>query len=659
MKSILKGGVLLIILLVTTNVISQNLNSEGWTILDIKNAEKIIYISSVEGNDATAQIYESRASVIGNNPFLPSGAIKAFKTIEEAKKIVNNGEATWILFKRGDVFTEGLFSISGKSAEKPLVFASYGAKKEMPLFHINGLSAFRNNTKTLKYVYVIGLSFYVPTRNPDSAEFTGFKEGGPTGISLLCLDGRCELNTILIEGCVFRFFRGSSIQRQNDGVVKNIKLRRNLILDNYGHNSHSQGLFTGLVDGFLLEENIFDHNGWYKQQIEKGQSNSSEGQATKFNHNTYFQNAKNVIFKENAFYRTSSIGTKWTANDGEASASNIEIVNNLYYDFEVGISIGGNKTDAPYRFKNITIKENVFNSAGLSRQTNRTLGWNVEINDWDNGVLASNYIVHQNNDEVDNGNGIILKGQNRNVTIENNKLYNLKNTNYLNLDIDGMQEYENTVIKNNKFFKIDEASKHVFGKIAFPSSGLRLEDNKYIGKEPSFRVNRKTETLEEWSTTSKEDITNSKEVPDYKDPTRSLERYVTEVLGLTSMDDFYTSLREQNILNWRKEYTTKVINDWIKNGFKKEGALGIDDIDEVTSNKFLIYNYGDGSFKLQSNVLTLVDTLEVLDLNGKVLYEVTLKDLYGDIYNLSSGLYFFRFMKENQQVTVVEKYLKY
>ena len=52
----------------------------------------------------------------------------------------------------------------------------------------------------------------------------------------------------------------------------------------------------------LLEENIFDHNGWYVQQPDNTNNNSEGGQATMFNHNTYFSDSSDTISRRNIFF---------------------------------------------------------------------------------------------------------------------------------------------------------------------------------------------------------------------------------------------------------------------------------------------------------------------------------------------------------------------
>lgn len=651
----MKNKTLLLFICITVKFFSQEINDEGWTALDGKNAEKVIYISSTEGNDATGVIYTPSNLILGDNPVEPIGAVKPFKTIEAVKDVTVSGEATWILFKRGDIFTESLFRTSGATKDKPTVFASYGTQKEMPIFILEDKSALRNYTKTLKHLYVIGLSFYAKTRNPKDPSFKGFKEGGATGVSLLCIDGSCELNDVLIEGCVFRFFKGNSIQGRQASIAKNIRLRRNWIFDNYSHKGHSQGMFGSNLDNCLLEENVFDHNGWYKQTNDY--NNPSEGQATIFNHNTYFQDTRNVIFRDNAFYRPSSIGTKWTANNGENSSSEITITNNLFYDHEVGISIGGNETAPAYRFKNIDIQDNIFDSAGLSQQTQRTLGWNIDINDWDNGLCKGNYIINQNSDAIDNTFGIRVEGENRKLTIDGNILYGLKNARLLWVQ---STDIKNSSIRNNELFVTDNNSKHIFLDNNVPS-GLTFEGNKYIDKnnDPSFYINRKQKTRTEWNASTFEGVGSTIEIPDYKDPTRSLKRYVIEELGLSAIDDFFLNLRKQNIFNWEKAYRTKTINAWIKEGFETPSNLGISEINsEVETSQLLESNYGDGRFKIKDKALGIALNLIIVDSKGVVVYNKPLNNTIGTISGLPKGVYYFIFVDDKKKIRITEKYLK-
>ncbi len=146
-------------------------DAEGWTILDPTKADKVIYVSNSEGDDGDAQVYELPSSAIGNDPFFPSSNIKAFKTVEAAISGIVDGEAVWVLLKRGDTFTTGLQPKSGKSADEPFLYSSYGSSNQPPLLKTGAESGVWHCCTALENFWVVGLSFYAHTRDPDSPEY--------------------------------------------------------------------------------------------------------------------------------------------------------------------------------------------------------------------------------------------------------------------------------------------------------------------------------------------------------------------------------------------------------------------------------------------------------------------------------------------------------
>lgn len=561
--------VLLFSFLCQPTVFAQ-LNSDGWTILNPSKASKVVYVSSSSGSDETGTAYALPSGSVGADPQNPSQQINAFKTIAAAELQVNNGEAAWILLKKGDTFYEGLKVKSGNSNTEPAVYSYYGEGTEPPLLKTGaemGINkTFFSTFIDLKHVHswIIGLSFYAHTRNPDDPEYVS--TAGKPGFNFYAgvdktTGNKILIDDILIEGCRFSYYSNNVIN--GPGIITNIKLRRNVFLNNYSETGHSQGLFTSNIDGVVLEENIFDHNGWNKQSINSN-NDKTGGQATIFNHNTYFVDSKNAVFKGNSFYRPSSIGTKWTAQNGEASASNISITNNLYYDFEVGISIGGNDTVAPYRFKNIDISGNVFSAAGLSRPTKRTLGWHVEIDDWDGGNVSNNLLIHQNSEEITNGWGVKVRGYTRNVQLNHNILYNLKHAHGMIFDLahlDGISITDNEL-------GLDLQGSRYFVTMSQQKSSM-FESNTYYSlgaSDPQFRVGGTTMNFEGWKTSVNEQAADTV-APDYPAPDRSVELYVSQVLGLSGMEAYYAELRKLSKLNWKNKYTAPVINAWIKEGF--------------------------------------------------------------------------------------------
>lgn len=539
-------------------------DNQGWTVLDPVQVEKILYVSAT-GDDASAQVYTLPSEAVGEDPQLPQGPVNAFQTIEGAASNVSDGEAAWILLQRGDTFeNQSLVKKQGTSEQAPFVYSYYGAEGAAPLLKTGAAGAINVCCEDFAHFWIVGLSFYAHTRNPDDPDYQG-PRGNP-GFRFLAQNSH-RIENILVEGCTFRYYANNVVQGQ--GEFANVRIRRNGIFDNYSTTAHSQGLYAGNVEDLVLEENVFDHNGWYRQatDTQPGTDSKANGQGTKFNHNTYFANVSDVRFVGNAFYRPSSIGTKWTANNGPGSASGIEMTDNLYHDCELAISIGGNDTDPanPYRFRDIVLRDNVISSPGLSAPTNRVLGWGIEIDDWDQGQAVNNLIIHQNSEGVRNGQGIILKGQNREVVIEDNVLYDLVNT--IGFDVREIVSLSEVAIRQN-VVEADLATKQA-ARLSEPLASYPFTGNTYVAAdpgEPSFRIGADNLNLAQWQERTGETGVSTT-APSYPDPERSVEQYVEEVLGLSDMATFYAALRQQTKLNWQVSYTAPVINAWIKEGF--------------------------------------------------------------------------------------------
>ena len=95
----------------------------------------------------------------------------------------------------------------------------------------------------------------------------------------------------------------------------------------------------------------------------------SRGQAIDFNHNTYFADCDNVIFRNNIFARGSSSSNKWTSNAPPPGvyADNIIVYDNVYVEDRVPHTWGGNPPfDAAdgERFNNSRFLNNVVYNMG-------------------------------------------------------------------------------------------------------------------------------------------------------------------------------------------------------------------------------------------------------------------------------------------------------
>jgi hypothetical protein len=274
----------------------------------------------------------------------------------------------------------------------------------------------------------------------------------------------------------------------------------------------------------LLEENVFDHNGWRIQQRQKGRREYKDGQAAYWNHNTYFCNCHDTAFRGNVFLRAASIGNKWTANRGKGRSGNIVIDDNLYVEGELGITIGGN-TPGPLRFTNARITNNVMLDIGRSRPAGRSLAWYLSINDWDGGLVAGNLFLHQASDEVKSVYGVRIGNHTQHGRYKGKGIH-----------------CRNVTIRNNNSHYTDAETSQWF----------------CVGGEACG--------LEAWTKKSGEQSAVRKKIA-YPDPNRTVETYNASLGGKPTFDGFIREVRKQSKTNWRKEYTAAAVNAYVREGF--------------------------------------------------------------------------------------------
>ncbi len=210
----------------------------GWTTYDPSPNSRIIYVSSSEGDD-------------NNNGF---SSDKPVKTISKAYNLMRDGFADWMLLKRGDFWNEALTSWQkeGTNSKERMIISSYGESTKRPVIIDQRFNANNGGKDTMRNFAIIGIEFYCRTKDPNNSYFTGL---GNCGISMLAGEN------VTLEDLKFSYGSGIIVQDYS-GIPTNIEIRRSIIEKTYSVNSHMQGIFTHNVNGLLIEENTFYHNGW-------------------------------------------------------------------------------------------------------------------------------------------------------------------------------------------------------------------------------------------------------------------------------------------------------------------------------------------------------------------------------------------------------------
>lgn len=556
-------------------------DAQGWSILTPSADSRLIYVSSSDGNDSTARSYSPGDPEVGTDPFKPTGAVRAYATIEAAYKVARSKFPDYVLLKRGDAWTQtqSINVLAGRSKTERSVLGYYGSRVERPLVRVKSPAPNALQLYVASNAVVQGIRFYAPERDPkNTAEFVGFSAVPSIGGFVAVAGFRDGITGgLLIEDCWFDGFAGNSLQSFKGPDLTDLVVRRNIITNNYATNAHSQGLFTDRVS-LLLEENIFDHNGWVQQGFN---NDSSQGGATIFNHNTYFGDARDTIFRNNLFLRSSSIGTKFTSNAktdvNTIESWNLLIDNNLYVEGEVIASLGGNdsRRNGP-RWKNVQFTNNVAMHIGRTRPTLRTLGWGVDAFDWDGGLIEGNVFKNwgsaSSNPKVLNTYAISLYGYSNDVSIAKNIIWNVVSDNALvsvtsNLSASYPSVNQRTTFKDNVV-----ATNHtgVLVDYSAPSNtffgGNRFQSNHLTSRW--FKINGTLSPLATYlgATT---DTTSMAQTPSFVDPERTIETYLISLGHPSDMDSFAAELVKQSKFNWKPQWQAATINDYIRAGFRE------------------------------------------------------------------------------------------
>jgi hypothetical protein len=543
-------------------------DQDGWSVLTPASDARIVYVSDSLGEDATGGTYGPSSPEVGADPFAPAGAVKPFKTITAALAAVRSGFPDWVLLRRGDTFTitAPIDAKSGRSLGERFVLSAYGSAATRPLVRTGTHDGLRF-WKQIHHVAVTGLHFYAHERDPDSADFVGFDNVGTNqGFYSYADVGPTPNQSILIEDCVFDFYSNNVVQGTQPNA--DFIVRRSIITNNYSTSSHSQGLYTH-DSSVLLEENLFDHNGWYKQSY-VALNDQAEGQATYFNHDTYFTNTHQTIFRRNLFLRASSIGNKFTANppgpSDEIMARQVLLDNNLYVEGEIGISAGGNDDyGTGQRFQEIVIANNVLLDVGRARPTNRSLGWGIDVIDWDGGRVTGNVFAHYGSGEVSNTYALNLLGHTRDVDVTGNVIHGIASGGAA-VRIDGDPKSAVTFTGNELQLGGTQTRLIDTGYTAAGAFASNVYATDFTGAP--FRIDGTGVDFAAWQA-QVGDPGSLVQALAYPDPGRTVESYMAS-LGLpASLAAFVAEAKQQSRHAWRPQLTAAAINAYVRAGFGK------------------------------------------------------------------------------------------
>jgi hypothetical protein len=510
----------------------------GWTDFTASPDTLKVYVSSSGGSD--------------NNDGLTEAT--AVKTIAKGKSIVRNNFPDWLLLKRGDVWVEGIggWTKSGKSAAEPILISTYGDAVERPLLKTGAQPAIQA-TSPVNYVAIVGLHFYAHTRDPGSPDFVD-DSSGSEGIRWVT-----KSDSLLVEDVMVQFYAGTNITIQGTaaGPITNFKLRRSIIVDAYRDYDlgHSQGIYTESVNGLVIEENFFDHNGWNET--------AAHASKTGFNHNMYIHvGCKDLVVRRNISMRASSHGLQ--ARPGGMVDENLFVDNPLALSF--GLVLGGS-SPLPGGVSG-ELRGNVLRD-GSDISDTEPRGYGMEIANMKSGLVEDNIIAHDKSIK-DYGAAIELHNNEgegvglNNLTIKNNIFYDWRG----NLKV-APQTFMSVLFEDNQVQSPGDMTTGAYYSNNAPNSAqFKYSGNQWLtGADAAkwFFVGGKFISFDQWVTQVE---ANAEKIQiSFPDPERTLSKYHGSLGKEMTFDAYVAAARQQSFKNYKYEYTALGPINYIRNGF--------------------------------------------------------------------------------------------
>jgi len=506
------------------SLFAVSLDAAGWTSVTPSADSKIIYVSSLTGNDL--------------NNGLSTGA--PVKTLSKAQSLVRTGYPDWVLLNRGETFGSfGEWRKSGRSPQEPMYIGAYGigARPQINSGTSWGFITYGHGGATgqsTDNIIISSLSFSANTYNGTNGNID-------TGAIRLY----CQGQNITIEDCKITGYRENLTLDPNDNGLRNVVIRRNVITDAYAlpstpttYNAHGVWI-GGASNGVTIEQNVIDHNGWRDGQ---------DAERTYFNHDVYIYNsAQNVVVRENLITRASFYGIKM--NGGGTAYNNFFARN----------------AESIYLEKTALLESNVFTEAVVAPDKN----WGVGINTQKapSATIRGNLVTKNENPNASGVAGIQLynNGTPFSGLVENNVIYNWRNGIRIATPGNGVGS---VIVQNNQSQLSNSSSAAVDQSLNGPQSTFTYSGNTYYSQQGTGanRLSGTFQSLANWKTKTGESNAQYA-LLSYPDPSRDIAGYATTVGTGTTLESFITAARAMDKSNWNAALLAPAVNDWFRQGF--------------------------------------------------------------------------------------------
>lgn len=496
-------------------------SESGWTSFTASADSLVVYVSSSAGNDANS----------GLSPASPKATLAA------GAALLRDGFPDWLLLRCGDSWHEVFkdWPRSGRSETELSRLGSYGTGPRPHLFcgADHGIySGSWDAAAPRRHIAFTDICF--------TGEYDG-TTGSPAAIRLLG-----NWSDVLIENCYAeRFFQAYVFDCDpTTQTISNVRLRRDVGVDSFHDLSagHPQGAYFGGVNGLLIEECLFDHNGW---------SETIPGMVpTIFRHNIYIQsNCQNVTTRGIISARAGATGMQQRC--GGICEGHLFLANPINIVFGTGgtvrncVVIDSRDIDAA-------------NPRGIGIQCTGGTGHDVYGNICTTRTYPGTWNIQ----------AFSIDGAWGTVNLHDNIAWNWFAAGNSGSCLEAWgQPFASLTVTRNRFYMPgggDLIGQHV----AVPTTSYG--SNTYLAVKPApFTYIDAAQTFPVWS--AARDPSVLVDNAGLVDPGRTTATYMGSLGKAPTLEAFLAEARLQARGNWRAEYTAAAVNAYVRAGFAASG----------------------------------------------------------------------------------------
>jgi hypothetical protein len=494
----------------------------GWSVFKASTDTRVVYVSASEGDDQNS----------GLSVELPVRSLGA------AYERMRAGFPDWMLLKRGDTWVTPFpeWRKGGRQELEPMIVGSYGlgARPRIQTASAGGFFSFASSAERLAHFVMMDLHFWSDRPGGASPD---------AGITFLN-----NWENVLVENCRIEGFRDNIVVEWLESRPRGIRVRRNLILDSHSTAWFSQGLFAGGVDGLLIEENVFDHNGWLRGM--------PGAHATVFNHNMYLHGTcSNVTVRGNISARASATG----ASQRCAGISE----DNLFLQNPTGLYYGGENAKAMESGRGAIRNNVLMDGRDIDSENQRGIG--ITIAGAEDVEVYGNIVSHQ---RTGTGNVLALDlgASLKSIGVYRNIIHDWTCTSTgLGMFID-LRQGLGVRVTDNSISQVHGG----FVGAWIPNRGV--DHGGVFGRNSYFTANPPPHEFYygmlygDWLNSSAE-VHSLFAAPSFSSPERDIASYMMSLGRTPTIEAFLDAVRQQERSTWDPAFTAAAVCGYIRAGF--------------------------------------------------------------------------------------------